>query len=53
MISAIPAESWCCNNNDNLDELTDCVIPNGQCIINMDTGKIKMYDAEEKKWKPQ
>jgi hypothetical protein len=52
MISQIPEKSLCCNNKD-WDNLPTEGIPNGQCIINMDTREIKMFDKEDKAWKEQ
>ena len=48
MITDIPKSSWCCNKKDTLP--TEGV-ENGQTVINMDNGVVKMFDAEEKEWK--
>ena len=52
MLSEIPKESWCCNNND-IDKLPTAGVRNGQPVLNMDTGTCLMFDKEENKWKEQ
>lgn len=53
MLSEIPKETWCCNNNDSPEKFPKEGVKNGQYIVNMDNGDVWAFDKEANEWKKQ
>lgn len=50
MIKAIPAEYWACKSTDTKPKEN---VPDNQIIIEKDTKKFFIFDAEDKTWYEQ
>ena len=50
MIKAIPDETWACKSTDVKPTEN---VPDNQPLIEKDTGKIFLFDEEDKKWYEQ
>ena len=50
MIKAIPEEYWACKSTETKPTEN---VPDNQCIIEKDTKKVFMFDAEDKTWYEQ
>lgn len=49
MIGIIPNETWHCNSTDAKPTEN---VPDGQTIIEKDTGNVFIFDVVSKEWKP-